>query len=131
MKVGILSAAGCMLITSAAFAQANSPTAPASSPAANTPSAGQPAPAAPSEGAVQVRITPQDINSFAKAAIQLNEIQADATLDQTRKQTAMVSAVQETGLDPVKFNAIAEASKTNPELQQKVQAAIAQQQPAQ
>jgi hypothetical protein len=128
MKVGMLSAAGCVLITSAALAQTSSPNAPAAPPAANEPGTGQAAPAAPAEGEVQVRITPADINSFVKAAVKVNKIQADATLDQTQKQTAMVAAVQKTGLDPVKFNTIAEASRTNPELQQRIQTAAAQQQ---
>jgi hypothetical protein len=117
--------------TSVALAQDAAPGAPPSSSdihsAEPAPPQGPPA-GAQAEGETQIAITPQDIDNFAKAAIELNQIQADGSLDETQKQAAMTAAVESNNLDPVKFNAIAQASKTNAELQQRVQAAISQQQ---
>lgn len=83
---------------------------------------------AQAEGEIQVAISPQDIDNFAKAAVKLREVQADTSLDEAQKQAAMTAAVEENNLDTVKFNAIAEASQTNPELRQRVELALAQQQ---
>lgn len=107
--------------TSGALAQTGAPA------TADAPSTSQPA-EAEAQGETKVSITPQDIDNFAKAVIKVNQIEADASLDQAQKQTAMNAAVENSGLEPYKFNTIVQASQTHPELKQRVQLAIAQRQ---
>lgn len=64
-----------------------------------------------------------DLQAYAGVAAKLNEIQAEAGLSETDKQAKMASAVQSSGLDIAKFNAITEASKTDTALREKLQAA--------
>jgi len=122
---GVLISAVAMFGTSTALAQADAPDNPPAPSEAEVPT--QPAEGEAQEQ-TQVAITPQDIDNFAKAVIEVNKIQADTSLDQSQKQTAMAEAVEKSDLDPYKFNTIVEASQTNPELQQRVQVAIAQHQ---
>lgn len=109
----------------ASAASAQTPTQAPPPPAADTPSA-TPTPGA--EGKTKVTITPQDIDNFAKAVIEVNKIQTDTSLGTDEKQTAMAAAVESSNLDTFKFNTIVQASETNPELKQRVQLAIAEQQ---
>lgn len=119
----IMISAIAILGASSASAQTETRAAPAA--ATEAPSA---TPSPEAQGQTQVRITPQDIDNFAKAVIEVNKIQADTSLDKTQKQTAMTAAVQKSDLDAFKFNTMVQASKTNAELKQRVQLAIAQQQ---
>lgn len=87
-------------------------------------------PAPDSASAAQNSFTQDDIQKFAKAAVEMNKIQADTATPAADKQTKMATAVQKNGLDPVKFNAIAQAAQNDPGLQQKIQmAAASSQQP--
>ena len=69
--------------------------------------------------------TDADLKAFARAAIAANKIQQDAAVPAAEKQPKMLAAVQAEGLDPAKFNAIAQASQSDPALKQRIQAAAA------
>ncbi len=90
----------------------------------------QPAPAT-SPPAASSSFTDGDLQKFATAAIALNKIQADTNVAPADKQPKMVAAVQQSGLDPQKFNAIAQAAQNDPALQQRIQTAAAAAQPQQ
>lgn len=64
-----------------------------------------------------------DIKAYAGVALKINKIQADAALSEADKQKQMAAAVQDSGMDVAKFNAITEASKSDPALKQKLQEA--------
>ena len=113
----MLMATSAILFAPVAMAQTATPSAPAQTPEAST---------------AQNDFSDQDIQKFAMAMVKLNDIQADATIAAPDKQAQMASAVQQQGLDPQKFNAIAQAAQSDPALQQKIQSkAAAAQQPAQ
>ncbi|MDB5715118.1 MAG: hypothetical protein JWO15_2515 [Sphingomonadales bacterium] len=82
-----------------------------------------PAPMAPRSAAVSV--SDADVQKFAVAAVALNSVQQDASIAQAEKPAKMVAAVQRSGLDPQKFNAIAQAAEADPLLQKKIQVAAA------
>lgn len=136
----IATGVAAVFASGAAWAQDAEPVGPADPAAQGAPAAPEdPAgpdasasPAAPpadqAQEETQIVIEPQDIDNFAKAALKIGEIEQDASMDATQKQNAKLAAVQESGLDPVKFNAIADASQSNPELQQRVQAAVVKEQ---
>lgn len=102
-------------VAGAAWAQSAAPAEPAA-PAATA----APAQAAPG-GATS--FSDDEIKKFAAAAVELNRIQSDTTVTAEQKQPKMLAAVQATGLDPQKFNAIGQAAQTDTALQQKIQAA--------
>lgn len=83
------------------------------------------APAPAEQAAPAATFSDGDIKTYAGVAAQLNKIQSDAALSETDKQAQMAAAVQASGLEIAKFNAITEASKSDPELQKKIQAATA------
>jgi hypothetical protein len=70
-------------------------------------------------------VTEAEIDSFAKATVKLQAIQADATIAADQKQSAMAAAVTAAGLDPAKYNAIGKAAQADPALRAKVQTAMA------
>jgi O6-methylguanine-DNA--protein-cysteine methyltransferase len=72
------------------------------------------------EAAAAVDVTDAEVESFAKATVKLQAIDADASLEGDQKQAAMAAAVQEVGLDPVKYNQIAQAVGTDTALRAKV-----------
>lgn len=86
------------------------------------------APPAAAEGQAQITIQQQDIENFAKSVLEFEEIDQNAALNEEEKQVAKLSVVEGNDLDPVKFNAIANASQTNDELRQLLQVAIANEQ---
>src|SRR3546814_1648197 len=102
----MLLSAGTLAFSSAAMAQEAAPA---------------PSPAAPSSTAANV--SDADIQKFAKAAVELEQIKADTAVPEESKQPLMLAAVQKQGLDPEKFNSIAQAAQADPTLQQKIQAA--------
>lgn len=75
------------------------------------------------EAAPSTSYSDADVQAYAAVAAELNRIQADTALSETDKQNQMVAAVQNSGLDVDRFNAITEASRTDPELRQKLQEA--------
>ncbi|WP_066553050.1 DUF4168 domain-containing protein [Croceicoccus bisphenolivorans] len=105
------------LAATPAFAQAE-----AAAPAAEAPAAAPAAEAAPEAAAP---ITDAELDQFAGAAIKVNEIAQDATLDAEGKQAAMVTAVQASGLDAVRFNEIASKSQSDETLKGRLAEAFA------
>ena len=69
-------------------------------------------------------VSESEIDSFAKATVKLQAIQADASIAADQKQAAMQAAVTEAGLDPAKYNAIGKAAQADPALRAKVQTAM-------
>ena len=69
-------------------------------------------------------ISDADIKAYASVAAKADKIQADASLSEADKNAQMAAAVKDSGLDPDKFNAITAASKTDPQLQRKIRAAL-------
>ena len=69
-------------------------------------------------------VSEAEIDSFAKATVKLQAIQADATIAADQKQAAMQAAVSEAGLDPAKYNAIGKAAQADPALRARVQTAM-------
>jgi hypothetical protein len=90
----------------------------------------QPAAATPAAPATATSFSDDEIKKFASAAVELNKIQTDTTVTADQKQPKMLAAVQATGLDPQKFNAIGQAAQSDPALQQKIQAAASASAPA-
>jgi len=82
------------------------------------------APAASAAVTAAADVSEADIDSFAKATVALQEIQADTAIAPEQKQTAMAAAVSEAGLDPAKYNAISKATQSDAELRAKVQTAM-------
>ncbi|MXP41406.1 DUF4168 domain-containing protein [Altererythrobacter soli] len=92
--------------------------APAAAAQEAAPAAEDPAPAA--EAAATVEVTDAEVESFATATVKLQAIEADASLQGDQKQAAMAAAVKESGLEPVKYNQIAQAVGTDTALRAKV-----------
>ncbi len=82
-------------------------------------------------------VTEQDLEKFAKAQVQISEIQQDfagrlqgvddpeqAHELQVKANEEMTEAVEEVGLDVESFNEIAIAIQNNPELQQRLTAML-------
>lgn len=103
------------------------PAAPAQEPdaPASTPEPAASAPAASAPAAPATAFTPEDIQKFARAVTEVAKIQGDATVAETDKQAKMAAAVQAQGLEPQKFNEIAQAAQTDPALQEQIRAASA------
>lgn len=79
--------------------------------------------AAPAAAGKQVSDT--EVDSFAKATVELQKINADTALDETAKQGKMAEAVKAAGLDPARYNEIGQAASTDTDLRAKVQTAMA------
>lgn len=93
--------------------QTQSPADPASPAAGN----GATAPAG------RASVTDTEVRQFASAAMAVNDIQKDGGLADAEKQTKILAAVQQSGLSPQRFNEIAQASRSDSGLMQRVQAA--------
>lgn len=121
MKTIFALAAASLAMSGSAFAQDTAP-AEAAPPAGTT----APAEAAPPAAAPQAaEITDDQVDRFALAALKVEQIAADANIEQTQKQTMMATAVQESGMDAQEFNTIAQASQADPALQERIQVAAA------
>jgi hypothetical protein len=70
-------------------------------------------------------VTDAEVQSYAKAAVKVQTINADAALDDAAKQQQMVAAVSESGLAPERFNEISSAIESDTTLRAKVQTAMA------
>lgn len=118
MKIGTILAAATAMAT----------TGLAASPALAQSAVPQGAPAEQQDPAASASasFTPEEIASFAKAATKIGDIQQSTTLDDSQKQVAMAAAVKESGLDVTRFNAMSQATRTDPALQKQVQAALAE-----
>jgi hypothetical protein len=109
-------------------------TPPAPTPDSNAPpapDAGTPPPAAapgPDTGATaatSVQVSDAEVDQFAKATVKVQKINDDAKLDASAKQTKMAAAVKDAGLDPARYNEIAQAIPSDDALRSKVQVAMA------
>lgn len=83
------------------------------------------APPAPAPAEAIAAISDAELDKFAGAAIKVNDIAKDASLDAAGKQAAMVSAVQASGLEAVRFNEIATKSQTDEALKTRLAEAFA------
>ncbi|MBO9519690.1 MAG: DUF4168 domain-containing protein [Porphyrobacter sp.] len=112
------------LVFSTGVAQAQDSAAPADAAEPPAPAAEGPAAPAADAGAA-VAVSDSDIDSFAKATVKLQAIQADTSIADDQKQTKMQAAVTESGLDPAKYNEIGKAAQADPALRDKVRTAMA------
>lgn len=92
-------------------------------PAAEAPAATTAAPDTAPEATAP--ISDAELDKFAIAATKVNEIAQNAALTAEEKQSAMVEAVQGSGLDPVKFNEIATKSQSDEALKARLAEAFA------
>jgi len=107
MKAALSLASAFLVMSGTAVAQGVAP-------AAADP---QPQPPAQPAGPEATEVSGQEVEQFALAALVIEEEQ---------KQAAMLNAVQQAGLEPRRFNQIAQASQTDQELQERIQVAAAQ-----
>lgn len=121
MKRVLVMALGGALCSTMAYAQSAESEGPPP-PEAAAPDAAAPAQEAPpaGEAAAAVEVTDAEVESFAKATVKLQAIDSDTSLEGDQKQAAMAAAVQEVGLDPAKYNQIAQAVGTDTALRAKV-----------
>lgn len=112
MKYPVFAAAALALLTAGTAVQAQEQAAP---PAADAPTTTE-APATAGQS-----FSDADLAAFARAAIAASKIQQDASVTDAEKQPKMLAAVEAEGLDPVKFNSIAQASQADPELHKRIQ----------
>lgn len=104
MKLGYLFAAAPALLAAGAHAQEAPP-----EPQANARAA--------------AAVSDQEVSQFALAALMVQQIAADEALDEEQKQAAAVSVLEQTGMEPQRYQQIAESAQTSPELQERVQLA--------
>jgi hypothetical protein len=81
--------------------------------------------AAPNAAPGNAQVSDAEVDSFAKATVELKKISDDAALDETAKQGKMADAVKAAGLDPARYTEIGQAIATDTELRAKVQTAMA------
>ena len=127
MKRVLVMALGGALCSTMAYAQSADSEGPPAPDAAAAPDSAAPDAAAAAQdaapacdAAAAVEVTDAEVESFAKATVKLQKIDADASLAGDQKQAAMAAAVQEVGLDPAKYNQIAQAVGTDTALRAKV-----------
>jgi hypothetical protein len=90
------------------------------------PAADAAAPAAAPEAAVTASaVSDAEVQSYAKAAVKVQTINANTALDDAAKQQQMVTAVSESGLAPQRFNEISSAIDSDTTLRAKVETAMA------
>lgn len=114
MKYPVYTAATVALLMAGTALRAQAPETAAPADAQAAPAESAPATAAQS-------FSDDDLKAFARAAIAASKIQQDTTVTDAEKQPKMLAAVQAEGLDPVKFNSIAQASQADPDLHKRIQ----------
>lgn len=132
MKVfAALVGAGSILAGGTALAQ-NAPGPAGPDPAEPGPAAPGPAgpgPAAPPDaGPAQAQendFSDMEIESFAEAAVQIQELASDPAADQAAIQEQAEQIVADSGLTPDSYNEIARATQADPEVAERVQLAVA------
>lgn len=116
--------AGAALIATPALAQdtTTTPATPAqeAAPAQET----TPQTAAPATPAAPAPVSEDEVKKFAKAALAADKVSKDTAIAAAEKQKQMAAAVTASGLEPTRFNEIAQAAQADSALQQRVQAAI-------
>lgn len=103
------------------------PDASTSAPAtAGTPDAGMAA-----QGSGTGAVSDAEVTQFASAALAVDKVRKDTTVAEADKNTKMVEAISSSGLQPARFNEIAQAMQADPALNKRIQEAAATQKPAQ
>ena len=99
----------------------------AAPPASPAPEAAPPsASAAPdASAAATTAVSDSEVDTFAKATVAVQKINADANLDATAKQAKMAEAVKSAGIEPARYNEIGKAIASDTALRAKVQTAMA------
>ena len=107
----------------AAPAQPPAPATTAAPSAAPAPGASTATPSTPGAAATAApaTFTDAELVGFANAAIEADKIQKDAAIAPAEKQTKMLAAVQAQGLEPTRYNEIAQATRDDPSLVTKIQ----------
>lgn len=70
-------------------------------------------------------VTDAEVQSYAQAAVKVQQIAKNTALDQQAQQQQMVAAVSQSGLAPERFNEISAAVDTDTTLRAKVETAMA------
>ncbi|MFB0612254.1 DUF4168 domain-containing protein [Aurantiacibacter poecillastricola] len=76
-------------------------------------------------------ITDAEIESFAAAMTEMRDLDPDGAMDQAEKQAEAGAIVERHGLTPESYNMIASAAQSDPEVAQRVRAAMAPAEPTQ
>ncbi|MXO64722.1 DUF4168 domain-containing protein [Altericroceibacterium endophyticum] len=84
----------------------------------------------PATESAEQGVSDAEVAQFAGAYVKIMGIQSDDSITAEAKQTAMVAAVEGSGLAPARFNAIAQQSRSDPALQERISAQVAAQTPA-
>jgi len=136
-----LAGAGLMLAATSAFAQdARDPIMPDMGPShtepmpmpepmqtqevppAETP---PPAPRSNSESGMEMAsFTDEQIAAFARAAVQMRELNSNADMDDLARRTEAEMIIAREGLDPQTYSAIGAAASNDPAIAQRVQVAV-------
>ncbi len=80
--------------------------------------------AAPQAAAPAATVSDAEVKSFAKAAIAADKVNKDAGIAAADKSKKLAEAVTGAGLQPARFNEIANASGADTDLQKRIQVAI-------
>lgn len=105
----------------------STPDASTSAPAtAGTPDAGMAA-----QGSGTAAVSDAEVTQFASAALAVDKVRKDTSVAEADKNTKMVEAISSSGLQPARFNEIAQAMQADPALNKRIQEAAATQKPAQ
>lgn len=83
-------------------------------------------PATPPQLPPAGEINDDEVSRFALTALVLEQVAGDTSLAKEQQQAAMMGVMQQTGIDPQRFNQIALASESDTGLQQRIQTAAEQ-----
>jgi len=124
-----------LLAAPAAFAQDATQTSPSTQPDAATPATPGAEAGAQAQTQTQTQaaasVSDTEVTQFATAALAIEKVRKDSSVPEADKNSKMVEAITASGLQPARFNEIAEAMQADPALNKRVQDAAAAQQPAQ
>ncbi len=81
--------------------------------------------AAPAAAAPAAAYSDEDVKAYATALVAVNKIQTDTNIAEGDRQAKMAAAVQQSGVDIVKFNSMTQAMQADKALQQRIQTAAA------
>ena len=80
---------------------------------------------APDDPSMQASFSDTEVESFATAALEIQDLRSDTSLDDAAKQEMVPEVLADAGIDPQTYSAIGEAMQTDPELARRVQLAAA------
>jgi hypothetical protein len=96
----------------------------AAPPASTAPLGAAPAAAPAAAAQSSVKVSDAEVDQFAQATVKVQKINSDTALDANAKQTQMADAVKAAGLDPARYNEIAQALPNDSALMAKVKTAM-------